>query len=263
MPTRAATVAALILLAAGCGGAPSPSAPPPEPIVIADARPEFERLLDRHGVPFAPPREGKAILVNVPGFEAIAFEDGAPVIRSRVIVGSPRNPTPIVDTHVSAVRFRPTWRPTPSMIASGEYEDYVRRPGRANPLGLAAIRLEPGMLVYLHDTNRRDLFSREARALSHGCVRTERWDEIAAWLLDVDVAQVHAWAEGGRTFDAATPPVPVFIRYLTDFPDADGDLERHDDIYRRGRTPPASAPETLEMASSAPRLCLQPRRNAG
>ena len=225
---------------------------PPPPV---DPRPAFEQLLDSYGVPFAPPREGKAILVNIPAYEAIAFEDGVPVLRSRVIVGSVRNPTPVKDTYTTAVRFRPTWRPTPSMIASGEYEDRVWPAGPRNPLGLAAIRFEPGMLVYMHDTNRRGLFDTEKRALSHGCVRTEQWDRFAAWLLDEDVAQIHAWAEGRRTFDAPTPTVPVMIRYYTSFPGPDGRLQHHPDIYRRGPTVLTPEPSGREIAITLPGFC--------
>lgn len=183
------------------------------------------------------PETGKAIVVNLPGFELIALEDGEPVLRSRVIVGSTRNPTPVMDTYTSVVRFRPTWRPTPSMIASGEYEDYVRRPGRNNPLGLAAVRLEPGMLIYLHDTNRRDLFDREHRAMSHGCIRVERWDEVIAWLLEIDLEEVETRANSGRTHDVALPPIPVLFRYHTSFPDDEGQIVHHDDVYRRGVRP--------------------------
>ena len=67
------------------------------------------------------PRRGRAILVNIPSYELIAFEDGKPVMRSRVIVGKPATPTPIMETETSVVRFRPTWTPTPDMIRSGKY----------------------------------------------------------------------------------------------------------------------------------------------
>jgi murein L,D-transpeptidase YcbB/YkuD len=230
------------LMLSACASAPV-TAPPAAPIVIAQAPTltPFEAALRESGAAFRPPARGKAILVNIPAFELIAFEDGAPVMSSRVIVGSPRTQTPVLDTAVSVVRFRPTWRPTPSMVASGEYEDGVRPAGSRNPLGLAAIRLEPGLLVYLHDTNRRDLFDREGRSLSHGCVRTEKWDALAAWMLDIPLEQVHAHANGRRSFDMApTSHVPVFLRYYTEFPDLDGVIRAHPDIYRRLPAPASS-----------------------
>ena len=194
---------------------------------------DFQLALNRHDIALSLPPKGKAIVVNVPAFELIAFEDAEPVLRSRVIAGSWRNPTPLIDTYTSTVRFRPSWRPTPKMVASGEYVDKRWPPGRKNPLGLAAIRLEPGLLVYLHDTNRRNLFEKDMRALSHGCIRVQRWDEVIAWLLDIDLDTVHPYANGRKTFDISTDPVPVMIRYLTTFPGDDRQLEVFDDIYGR------------------------------
>lgn len=212
----------------------------------------FQRWLDRYGVPLEVPQGGKSIVVNVPAYQLVAFENGEPVLRSRIIVGTPRNPTPIIDTYVTSVRFRPSWRPTPEMVASGEYADRRWPPGRNNPLGLAAIRLEPGLLVYLHDTSRRGLFDRDTRALSHGCIRVQRWDELIAWLLDMDVQTVRRWANGRRTFDEPALPVPVLIRYLTSFPDDQGELEHFEDIYRRGASP--LAPDaTSDGGHSTPR----------
>ncbi|SIS75733.1 L,D-transpeptidase catalytic domain [Roseivivax lentus] len=191
----------------------------------------FQRLLDRHGIDYQVPATGKAILVNIPAYELVAFEDGAPILRSRVIVGTPWTRTPLRETETSVVRFRPTWRPTPSMVASGECADYVRPPGEDNPLGLAAVRLEPGFLVYLHDTNRRDLFAQDDRALSHGCVRVQDWDRLIAWLLDMPLAEVHRHASTGGTHDVAVPGVPVSLNYLRRFPDAEGRILCHPDIY--------------------------------
>ncbi|WP_299649314.1 L,D-transpeptidase family protein [uncultured Tateyamaria sp.] len=180
---------------------------------------------------FDVPQFGKAILVNIPAFELIAFENGTPVLRSRVIVGTPWHRTPRLRTHVSSVRFRPTWRPTPSMIASGEYPDRVWPPGERNPLGLAAVRLGTGLLVYLHDTNRRELFEQDDRALSHGCVRVQKWAELAAFVLSVNLREVLRHAHGTRTFDAPAPPIPVELGYYTRFPDASGQIVTYPDIY--------------------------------
>ena len=196
----------------------------------------FQNLLDDNGIDYQIPPEGKAILVNIPAFELTTFQDGIPVFRSKVIVGAPWHRTPRVQTFTSAVRFRPTWRPTPSMIASGEHRDRVVPAGPNNPLGLAAVRLQPGMLVYLHDTNHRELFDLDARALSHGCIRVQRWDDLAAWLLEMSLDQVHAYANGNRTFDIPTPPVPVTLGYFTVFPDAFGSIVRHPDIYNLGKS---------------------------
>ncbi|MEO0750582.1 MAG: L,D-transpeptidase family protein [Pseudomonadota bacterium] len=192
---------------------------------------DFQSALDRAGIPFEVPQDGKAILVNIPAFELIAFEDGAPVLRSRVIVGAPWHRTPRIKTFVSAVRFRPTWRPTPSMIASGEYANRVWPPGERNPLGLAAVRLEPGLLIYLHDTNRIELFTQENRALSHGCVRVQKWAELVAFVLDIGVAEVHRHAQGNRTFDARAPAIPVELGYYRRFVNASGQVSNYPDIY--------------------------------
>jgi murein L,D-transpeptidase YcbB/YkuD len=199
---------------------------------LANATPkDFQTQLDTAGLGYQVPQTGKSILVNIPSFEVIAFEDGTPVLRSRVIVGAPWHPTPRLETIVSAVRFRPTWRPTPSMIASGEYTDRIRPAGVNNPLGLAAVRLAPELLIYLHDTNKRTLFAQDYRALSHGCVRVERWDELVAFVLDMDITRVHTLANGQRTFDAPAPSISVTLAYFTRFPDAAGRMVTHPDVY--------------------------------
>jgi murein L,D-transpeptidase YcbB/YkuD len=208
----------------------------------------FQRHLDRLGIPLQLPPRGKMILVNIPAFELIAFEDAEPVLTSRIIVGAPWHPTPVLRTHTTAVRFRPTWRPTPAMVRSGEYEDKVWPPGRKNPLGLAAIRLGPGLLVYLHDTNRRDLFGRDDRALSHGCIRVQHWDELVAWVLGIEIAEVHRLANGRRTFDYPAAPIPVILGYYTIFPDAAGRPVSHADVYERS----ASAAEPSSSAACGP-----------
>lgn len=201
----------------------------------------FQIHLDRAAIAYQVPEKGKAILVNIPSFELIAFNDGTPVLRSRVIVGAPWHRTPRLQTQVSTVRFRPTWRPTPSMIASGEYTDRVRPPGENNPLGLAAVRLGQGLLVYLHDTNRRDLFAKEYRALSHGCIRVERWDDLVAFVLDMDITRVHELANGRRTFDAPAPPIPVQLGYFLRFPNAAGQIVTYPDVY--GLKPVSALPD--------------------
>ncbi len=180
------------------------------------------------------PRKGPAILVNIPSYELIAFRDGKPVLRSRVIVGTRQAQTPVKQTETSVVRFRPTWTPTPDMIRRGTRPG-MRRPGRNNPLGLLAVRLERGSLIYLHDTNSPKLFNRKNRSLSNGCIRVEKSKEVAAFVLNSTIEDVHKHANGRRTMDKPTNNVPVILGYFTKFPDADGNMQTYKDIYRRGR----------------------------
>lgn len=205
------------------------------PVTAPVSKPRFQQVLDRYDIPLQIPADGKFILVNIPAFEVLAFQDGISVLRSRIIVGTPWNKTRLFTTFVSAVRFRPTWRPTPSMVPNGEYKDYVRPPPEQTiPLGLAVVRLAPGLMVYLHGTNQPELFDLEQRALSHGCIRVERWDELIAFVLDMNFETVHAYAQGRKTFDIPTRPIPVELGYYLSFPDAGGRLLRHADIYGMG-----------------------------
>ena len=128
------------------------------------------------------------------------------------------------------------------MVKSGKYRPGTRPAGKRNPLGYLAIRLHPGSLIYLHGTNKPKLYERDRRALSHGCVRVERWDEVAAWVLDLSVDGVHQHAYGRRTFDMQTSGVPVLIRYFTDMPDANGVMQTYADVYRRGRLAAVASP---------------------
>lgn len=196
------------------------------------------------------PKTGSAILVNIPSFELIAFRDGNPVLRSKVIIGTRRNQTPVVRTETSVVRFRPTWTPTPTMIREGTRPG-MRRPGRRNPLGLLAVRLEPGMLVYLHGTNKPSLFKRDNRSLSHGCVRVEKWDQVAAFVLNTTIVEVHKHANGRRTFDMGTNNIPVILGYHTKFPDAEGNWKSYRDVYGRNSGATAAKKSNSKVRAKA------------
>lgn len=225
---RKAVAAAVFFTLISCGA--TDLAQPPDDVSRVPQATAFQDRLDALSLPLTLP-EGRVILINIPSYELIAFEDGAPVLRSRVIVGKPETRTPRIDTFTSAVIFWPSWRPTPDMIASGEVPDRVFPPGPNNPMGVLAIRLEPGLDVYMHDTNQRYLFEQERRAFSHGCIRVESWVELAAWLLDRDEEWIRAMATGPATLSAPTPTVPVLIRYFPVFPSADGTVQTYPDVY--------------------------------
>lgn len=223
--------------AAACSACAQTPAPAPAPVVAAPPPPPkpptYAERLSAMGLNWTPPAAGKAVLVNVPSFDVVAFQDGEPVLTSRAIVGAPRTPSPIGEVRSGVVRFRPTWRPTPRMVREGLYEDGVRPAGPGNPLGLAAIRFDEGGTIYLHGTNKPKLFERERRALSSGCVRVERIAELSAFVLEWEHDQVLAAMQGRRSFDAQTAGLPIVFSYATRFALPDAEEREWPDIYGR------------------------------
>ncbi|HLN26083.1 MAG TPA: L,D-transpeptidase family protein, partial [Patescibacteria group bacterium] len=58
-----------------------------------------------------------------------------------------------------------------------------QRPGSDNALGRIKFAIPNDDDIYLHDTPNHHLFSRSNRALSHGCVRLDKPDDLALYLL--------------------------------------------------------------------------------
>ena len=188
----------------------------------------FASRLGQIGI--AVPARGRFILVNIPAFELIAIEDGRQVLRSRVIVGTAETPTPELLSALYAVRFNPSWTPTPAMVRKEGARPVP--PGPRNPLGRILFELDNDEQIYLHDTNDRSLFDRADRALSHGCVRVQRARALAAWALgksEGDVAQM-IYAGATRSVPLSTP-IPVLLAYHTRFPDGSGKMKTYPDVY--------------------------------
>ena len=58
-----------------------------------------------------------------------------------------------------------------------------QKPGPKNTLGLVKFEFPNENGVYMHDTSARWLFAQVRRDLSHGCIRVERPDDLAEWVL--------------------------------------------------------------------------------
>jgi murein L,D-transpeptidase YcbB/YkuD len=209
---------------------------PPSPTTGAPAaRPEpppsaYVSMLRSQGVGLDIPSRGKFILINIPSFELVALQDGAPVLRSRVVVGKPAAATPEMLSPMFAVQFNPSWTPTPAMIRN-EALHYMP-PGPQNPLGRIMFALDNDEFIFLHDTNEKALFNRAQRALSHGCVRVEQARPLAAWSLGVSEQEIDAMISQGKTYSVPLPEIiPVSLIYLTRFPDEHGQVVSHPDIY--------------------------------
>ena len=117
---------------------------------------------------------------------------------------------------------------------------YILRqdPGPLNPLGRIKFMLPNRFNIYLHDTPARTLFSKTARAFSHGCVRIKQPVDLAEYLLKDDQnwsrkKVVDAIYDNKELTITLSRPIRVHILYMTAWVDKDGILNFRSDIYGR------------------------------
>ncbi|MEW9921911.1 murein L,D-transpeptidase [Marimonas sp. MJW-29] len=111
-------------------------------------------------------------------------------------------------------------------------------PSRSNALGLVKFMFPNKYNIYLHDTPAKNLFSRDVRAFSHGCVRLAQPFEFAYELLSRQEADpkahFHSVLNTGReTKVDLKEPIPVHLIYRTAVTNARGHTEYRADIYGR------------------------------
>ncbi len=210
---------------------------------------ERERWLPRRRPP-------DRVVVNAANERLVLYRDDQPVFSTKVVVGQDelRNQSPEFQAKIDGVLFNPPWN-IPQDIATNEImpktlhdPDYLERhnmvvlpdgglqqlPGPNSGLGQLMFEMANRFDVYLHDTPSKNLFSRDDRRISHGCIRVEHPRELAALLMQQpDEAIDQEIATGSTTRSDLPHPVPVFVIYETAFADADGRLQFRPDVYGR------------------------------
>lgn len=203
------------------------------------------------------------LITNVPEYQLRLTVKDKIISSYRTIVGKPgRTATPQLAEIVEGVVFNPTWT-VPQSIVVGEglgnkvlnnpawaraqgytrtehdgWVSVVQQPGPANSLGRMKIHMPNEHAIFLHDTPSRHLFANEMRALSHGCIRTERALELAITMaiLGRGVTKeeaVEIATSGKYKLVPVERRLPVYITYFTMATDIDGELKEFDDIYGR------------------------------
>jgi L,D-transpeptidase YcbB len=110
--------------------------------------------------------------------------------------------------------------------------------GEQNSLGLVKFMFPNKYSVYIHDTPSRSLFTREDRALSHGCVRIQKPFEFAKLLLSFDSQWTDekinlAMRQRQEKTVMLNRKIPVVLLYLTYWNDSKGNVFFRKDIYNR------------------------------
>ena len=111
-------------------------------------------------------------------------------------------------------------------------------PSRGNALGLVKFMFPNKYNTYLHDPPAKNLFGREARAYSHGCIRLAdpfdfAYPPLAKPTNDPQGLFQRTLATGRETQVDLKQPVPVHIIYRTAFVDGKGRTQFRRDIYGR------------------------------
>lgn len=110
-------------------------------------------------------------------------------------------------------------------------------PGKDNPLGEVKFLFPNNYSIYLHDSPSKELFRKEKRTFSHGCIRVGDARRLAEFVLAAEgwsPQSVDSAFENTREhWVKLKHEVPVYIVYFTSWVDQNGDLHFRDDIYGR------------------------------
>jgi L,D-transpeptidase YcbB len=172
--------------------------------------------------------------VNIPEFRLAIMDGDRLHYTTRVVVGTPRNQTPVFNDEIEHIVVNPYWN-VPASIAVNEIAPRLmnnpgylagqnmellyggrlvnaaavdwsttsirnfsirQRPGAGNALGQIKFLFPNQHDVYLHDTPSKSLFQRSFRAYSHGCIRVQNPMEFAEALLANEPGLTRASLEG-------------------------------------------------------------------
>jgi len=204
------------------------------------------------------------VIVNLPDFTLRVMRQGKQLWMTKIVVGKPATPTPIMSAQMKSITVNPTWNVPPS-IAANEYLPLLQQdptilqrmglrvsynpdgtihlsqpPGEQNALGQLRFNFPNKFLVYQHDSNQKYLFANDKRAESHGCMRVQDPVKYAEVLLSM-VRPGEGYSQdrirrmfGDNEVDIQLPTfIPVHLTYQTAFVDDRGNLEYREDIYGR------------------------------
>lgn len=126
-----------------------------------------------------------------------------------------------------------------SGVTRGNFPFRLRqRPGSHNALGKIRFSIRSPFNVYLHSTDKKQLFDKTLRTFSSGCIRVAKPKELAdfvfnnpqEWPMEV----ISKNMDGYKTRNVALKnPTPVHITYFTVWMDESGTPHFTEDIYKQ------------------------------
>jgi len=205
--------------------------------------------------------QGRMIVTNIPEYELHVYENKQKQFDMNVVVGKDGAGTVIFTGNLTEIVFSPYWNIPPSIVRkeivpkmnadpgylakenmeitsnSGGLPVVRQLPGPKNSLGRVKFLFHNSYNIYFHDTPAKDLFNKDKRAYSHGCIRLADPVKMANYLLDD--SQTWTADKINEAMNSATEKyvtlkkaVPVIITYYTAWVDESGRLNFRDDIYK-------------------------------
>ncbi len=225
----------------------------------------------------------KFVHVNIPEYLLRLVIRDTLMQTHRIIVGKPEHMTPELRSRIHNIVLYPYWnvpysiagkevlpsvKANPNYLAKNHYKIYrgeteidpstvgwkrirentfpyklVQQPGTHNSLGIVKFEFHSQYSVYIHDTPTKYLFSRDVRAMSHGCMRCQFPDSLAKTILTNDSVRKKSNPVNGMMIDSLLTlnehmdlklldPVPVYVEYKTVVADRDR-MIFYQDIYAR------------------------------
>lgn len=204
----------------------------------------------------------KNVMVNIPEFMVRINHDGRVIHETRVVVGKPETPTPLLTREMQYIVVNPAWNIPPSIArnemmpllrsdpgalarrgiqvvrnSSGGYS-FRQDPGERNALGRIKFMFPNDHSVYLHDTPSKALFQNDRRAYSHGCVRVYEPLKFGEVIFNMGLPG-DTWSEqriskmfgGSERYINLKQRFPVHIVYFNAFVDGSGRLVMREDLY--------------------------------
>jgi L,D-transpeptidase YcbB len=221
--------------------------------------------------------------VNEADFTLRIMHEGRQIWSSRIVIGKPSLPTPLLSEKMVSLTVNPTWRVPPSIVQN-EYLPAQRRnpgvltrmglrvsytdgevqmtmaPGGENPLGHIRFNFYNRFLVFQHDTPDQYLFAHKVRAESHGCMRVQdapKYAEVLAHIARPEeqwTAQKIKTMYGGaeHEIDLQTVPIWIHLTYQTAFVDSAGKLQTRPDLYNLDSRTLAAIKSRRAISAPAP-----------
>jgi len=218
-----------------------------------------------------------AILVNIPATQLETVEDGHVYSRHNIVVGKLERPSPTLASKVSDINFNPYWKIPASIVEKDIVPKYMadpsylqmmnirvfdgvegpeidpalidwtttppdryffrQEPGPHNSLGAVKINFPNKFMVYMHDTPHRELFGRNVRFESSGCVRIDQVQTVVKWILGrtqapLDETSYQALTTSTEQYEQPIENGPdVRWMYLTAWATDDGRVNFRPDVY--------------------------------